>query len=179
MFFVASSTRKNRHVPTLSYFIARRGSRSSRAIFLSITFSLVSPPSPAYLSPSKVTWTLGEKEKTLRSGPAWYCYILPLFSGSGSLVFYWYLYYVRCILSVLLLDHHFPQHLLDGAVMVDLFSDVRVLMQRWNSWKNNFVEVSGNNLEISQTWGFYLCFCLFTRCNSWTNLSFIHWLIFV
>jgi hypothetical protein len=37
-----------------------------------------------------------------------------------------------------------------------------------------------NNLEISQTWGFYLryFFCLFTKSYPWTNLSFLHWLIF-
>jgi hypothetical protein len=30
------------------------------------------------------------------------------------------------------------------------------LILRWNSWKYNFVEVSGHNLENSLTWGFYL-----------------------
>ncbi len=35
--------------------------------------------------------------------------------------------------------------------------------RRWNSWKYNFVEVSGHNLEISQTWGFNHCFCLSTK----------------
>ncbi len=53
-----------------------------------------------------------------------------------------------------------------------------LLAPRWNSWKYNFVEVYGNNLEISQSWGFYLSsFCLFTKCYSWTNLSILHWLI--
>ncbi len=49
---------------------------------------------------------------------------------------------------------------------------------RWSSWKYNFVEVSEHNLEISQTWSFYLRFCLSKRCYSWTNLTFLHWLIF-
>ncbi len=48
---------------------------------------------------------------------------------------------------------------------------------RWNSWKYNFVEVSGHNLEISQTWGFYHRFCLSTKYYTWTNLSFLYWLI--
>ncbi len=47
---------------------------------------------------------------------------------------------------------------------------------RWNSRKYNIVEVSGNYLEISQTWGFYLSFCLSTQYYSWTNLSFLRWL---
>ncbi len=33
-------------------------------------------------------------------------------------------------------------------------------VQKWNSWKYNFVEISGHNLEVSQTWSFYLRFCL-------------------
>ncbi len=37
--------------------------------------------------------------------------------------------------------------------------------------------VSGNKLEISQIWGFYLCFCLSTKGYSWTNLGFLHWLL--
>ncbi len=39
-------------------------------------------------------------------------------------------------------------------------------IQRWNSWKYNFVEVSGKNLEIFQIWGFYLRFCLPRKCYS-------------
>ncbi len=35
-------------------------------------------------------------------------------------------------------------------------------VQGWNLCKYKFVEISGNNLEISQTWGFCLCFCLST-----------------
>jgi hypothetical protein len=48
--------------------------------------------------------------------------------------------------------------------------------RRWNSWNYHFVEVSRHNLEISQTWGIYLRFCLSTKCNSWTNLSVLPWL---
>jgi hypothetical protein len=33
-------------------------------------------------------------------------------------------------------------------------------VQSWNSWKYNFVDISGNNLEINHTWGSYLCLCL-------------------
>ncbi len=42
---------------------------------------------------------------------------------------------------------------------------------RWNSWKYNFVEVSGHNLEISQT-----SFCLSTKGYSWTTFNFLRWL---
>ncbi len=38
-------------------------------------------------------------------------------------------------------------------------------------------EVSGQNLEIFKTWDFYRRFCLPTKFYSWTNLSFLHWLI--
>ncbi len=48
---------------------------------------------------------------------------------------------------------------------------------RPNSWKYDFVEVSGHSLEILQTWGLYLRFWLSTKCYSWENLSFLHWLI--
>jgi hypothetical protein len=48
---------------------------------------------------------------------------------------------------------------------------------KWNLWKYSFIEVPEHNLEISQTWGFYLSFCLSTKCYSWANLSFLHWLI--
>ncbi len=57
-----------------------------------------------------------------------------------------------------------------------LFFFLRTVL-RWNSWKYNFVEISGNNLEISQKWCFYLRFGLSTKCYLWTNLSFLYWLI--
>ncbi len=41
---------------------------------------------------------------------------------------------------------------------------------RWGFW-------AYCNLEIYQTLGFYLCFRISTKCYSWTNLSFLHWLI--
>jgi hypothetical protein len=46
-----------------------------------------------------------------------------------------------------------------------------LLIQRCNSWKYHFVEVSGHTLEISQTWGFYLHFCLSTKCFSRINFK--------
>ncbi len=39
-------------------------------------------------------------------------------------------------------------------------------VRRPNSWKYNLVEVSGHNLESSQTWSFYLRFWLSTKFSS-------------
>ncbi len=53
-------------------------------------------------------------------------------------------------------------------------------IQRWNSWKYNFVEVSGHGLEIFQTWGFNLSFCLSTNAiHDQTWVFFIHMIVFV
>ncbi len=52
-----------------------------------------------------------------------------------------------------------------------------LLIPGWNSWKYNFVEVSGHNLDTSQTLGFYLRFCVSTKCSSWqTWVLFTDWL---
>ncbi len=43
---------------------------------------------------------------------------------------------------------------------------------RWNSWKFNFVEVSGHKLEISQTWGCYFRFLHFYKMLFRKKLEF-------
>ncbi len=48
-----------------------------------------------------------------------------------------------------------------------------VKVRRWNSWENNFAEVSGHILEISQAWCFCLRFCLSTTCTA-TAIPFIY-----
>ncbi len=45
-------------------------------------------------------------------------------------------------------------------------------VRRPNSWKYTLVEVSGHNLESSQTWSFYLRFWLPIKGYSWTNWVF-------
>ncbi len=61
-----------------------------------------------------------------------------------------------------------------GCLWKDLsLGDKNILpCQRPNSWKYNFVEVSGDNLEISQIGSLYLWFCLSTKCYIWINLIF-------
>ncbi len=50
---------------------------------------------------------------------------------------------------------------------------------RWNSWKYNFVVVSGHNLEVSQSRGFFLSFFSFPQnvFHEQTRFLFLDWVL--
>jgi hypothetical protein len=58
-----------------------------------------------------------------------------------------FLHLLFCTLFIYIPPPPFPRH--------NPFNGINL---RWNSWRDNFVEGSGTDLEISQTWGFYLRF---------------------